>query len=440
MRDVARPLRRGPPRPRPGRRGRDGAARLGRLRHLLPLSAGALAAPADEQPAGVGLQWGAAADQCDQADAPPRRRALPGLQAGRAAESELAGAEWGCELDDVGVGALRVQRRPAAGAAQPRTDRHSRMINGRRGREFPQLLRLPHPVRNNGFRKCDRVRLRHRRRVDHHAMTMIGGEVQDSGAGAASERAGPQALRLDEPSGRWVVAAAVLGSGIAAVDATVVNIALPALGSDLQAGFSGLQWTINGYTLTLAALILLGGSLGDRYGRRRIFVIGVTWFALASLLCGLAPNLPTLVAARMLQGVGGALLTPGSLAIMQASFVAGDRARAVGAWSGLGGIAAAVGPFVGGWLLEVTWRLVFLVNIPMAALVLAVAARHLPETRDPGATGRFDISGAVLGAVGLAGLTGALVRAGDVGWTGGTLAALGTGLLGLAAFVLWERR
>src|SRR6266545_4824640 len=143
MRDVARPLRRGPPRPRPGRRGRDGAARLGRLRHLLPLSAGALAAPADEQPAGVGLQRGAVADECGQADAPPRRRALPGLQAGRAAEPELAGAEWGCELDDVGVGGLRVQRRPAAGAAQPGTDRHSRMINGRRGREFPQLLRLP---------------------------------------------------------------------------------------------------------------------------------------------------------------------------------------------------------------------------------------------------------------------------------------------------------
>ncbi len=250
----------------------------------------------------------------------------------------------------------------------------------------------------------------------------------------------PALVRLSEARGRWVLFAAVLGSGMAMLDATVVNVALPALGRDFGATLSGLQWTVNGYTLTLASLILLGGSLGDRYGRRRVFMIGVTWFALASLLCGLAPNLPTLVAARMLQGVGGALLTPGSLAIMQASFVAGDRARAVGAWSGLGGIAAAVGPFVGGWLLEVTWRLVFLVNIPMAALVLAVAARHLPETRDPGATGRFDISGAVLGAVGLAGLTGALVRAGDVGWTGGTLAALGTGLLGLAAFVLWERR
>ena len=159
-------------------------------------------------------------------------------------------------------------------------------------------------------------------------------------------------LRLEEARGRWVLLAAALGSGLAMLDATVVNIALPQIGADLGADFSGLQWTVNGYTLTLASLILLGGSLGDRFGRRRVFVIGTVWFTVASLLCGLAPNVETLIAARMLQGVGGALLTPGSLALMQASFRLEDRARAIGAWSGLGGVAAALGPFLGGTLVE----------------------------------------------------------------------------------------
>ncbi len=172
--------------------------------------------------------------------------------------------------------------------------------------------------------------------------------------------AAPDALRPGDPRGRWVLVATVLGSGMALLDATVVTIALPALGRDLGAGFAGLQWTVNGYTLTLAALILLGGSLGDRYGRRRVFVVGTVWFAVASLLCALAPSTGVLVAARMLQGVGGALLTPGSLAILSASFSGEDRARAIGAWSGLGAIAAAVGPFVGGALVLVSWRLVFL--------------------------------------------------------------------------------
>jgi len=246
-------------------------------------------------------------------------------------------------------------------------------------------------------------------------------------------------LRLGEARGRWVLFAAVLGSGMAMLDATVVNVALPTLGAELHASLAGLQWTVNGYTLTLAALILLGGALGDRYGRRRIFCIGVAWFATASLLCGLAPNLPTLVAARALQGIGGALLTPGSLAIIQASFVPEDRARAVGAWSGLGGIAGALGPFLGGWLLGVSWRLVFLVNVPLAVVVLAVAARHLPESRDPDASGRFDVAGAVLGALGLAGTTTALVRAGEAGWTASVALAGLAGLLALVAFVLRER-
>jgi EmrB/QacA subfamily drug resistance transporter len=243
-------------------------------------------------------------------------------------------------------------------------------------------------------------------------------------------------VRLSEARGRWVLFAAVLGSSMAMLDMTVVNVALPALGREFGGSLAGLQWTVNGYTLTLASLILLGGALGDRYGRRRVFMLGVTWFALASLLCGLAPSLPVLVAARMLQGVGGALLTPGSLAIMQASFVPDDRGRAVGAWSGLGGIAGAVGPFVGGWLLTYSWRWVFLVNLPLAVLSLVVAARHLPETRDPGAHGRFDVLGAALGAVGLAGVTAALVRA-QLDFL--TIAVAVVGVLALVAFVRWER-
>ncbi|MER7134872.1 MFS transporter, partial [Streptosporangium saharense] len=164
-------------------------------------------------------------------------------------------------------------------------------------------------------------------------------------------------IRFSSAKGRWILLTTVLGSGMAMLDGTVVNVALPTLGAALKADMAGLQWTVNAYTLTLAGLILLGGSLGDRYGRRRIFLIGVVWFAAASALCGLAPNIGTLIAARALQGVGGALLTPGSLAIIQASFDREDRPRAIGAWSGLGGVAAAVGPLLGGWLVETAgWR------------------------------------------------------------------------------------
>ncbi|MER5319409.1 MFS transporter [Streptosporangium roseum] len=217
-------------------------------------------------------------------------------------------------------------------------------------------------------------------------------------------------IRLSSARGRWVLLTTVLGSGMALLDGTVVNVALPALGDALGADMAGLQWTVNAYTLTLAGLILLGGSLGDRYGRRRIFLIGVIWFAVASALCGLAPNVETLIAARALQGVGGALLTPGSLAIIQASFVREDRPRAIGAWSGLGGTAAAIGPLLGGWLVEtVGWRWVFLINLPVAALVVAVAVRHVPESRDVEATGRFDVLGSALAALALAGITYGLI-------------------------------
>ena len=253
---------------------------------------------------------------------------------------------------------------------------------------------------------------------------------------------GGAAVRFESATGRWVLLATILGSGLAGIDATVVNIALPAIGDDFDVGLSALQWTITAYTLTLAALILLGGSLGDRFGRRRVFVVGVVWFAASSLLCGLAPTAPLLIAARALQGVGGALLTPGSLAMIQASFDPRDRARAIGAWSGLGGVATAVGPFLGGWLLEVTsWRWIFLINVPLAALVVYVAGRHVPETRDPTATGSVDVLGATLGVLGLGALTYALIEAPEYG--AGSLVVVGAGLLSVAAlgaFVVAEAR
>ena len=247
-------------------------------------------------------------------------------------------------------------------------------------------------------------------------------------------------LVMGTPQARWVLLTTVLGSGMAMLDATVVNVALERIGADLGAGFSGLQWTVNAYTLTLASLILLGGSLSDRFGRRRVFVVGVCWFAAASLLCGLAPDVGTLIVARALQGVGGALLTPGSLAIISASFSGADRAAAVGAWSGLGGVAGAAGPFLGGWLVEWNWRAVFLVNLPLAALVIAVAARHVPESRDPDAAPGLDWAGTVLVALGLGTLTYALTAAGDPAGGPGAWAWAGVGALALVAFAAVQRR
>jgi EmrB/QacA subfamily drug resistance transporter len=220
-------------------------------------------------------------------------------------------------------------------------------------------------------------------------------------------------IRMGTARGRWILLTTVLGSGLALLDSTVVNIALERVGDEFQASFAALQWTINAYTLTLAGLILLGGSLGDRFGRRRVFLIGVVWFAVASALCGLAPSIEFLVAGRALQGVGGALLTPGSLALISASFHGSDRAAAIGAWSGLGGVAAAVGPFLGGWLVEWSWRAVFLINLPFAAVVVAVALRHVPESRDPNAATHLDIPGTVLVVTGLGAITWALTAAGE---------------------------
>src|SRR5690349_16175112 len=169
---------------------------------------------------------------------------------------------------------------------------------------------------------------------------------------AAVAASGPGQLALGSSAGRIALTATVAASAMASLDATVVNVALPHIGTDLHADVSALQWVLTSYLLALASLILLGGALGDRLGRRRVFLLGTAWFAAASLLCGLAPNIEVLVAARVLQGIGGALLTPGSLALIQASFRSSDRAAAVGAWSGLGGVAGAVGPFVGGVLVD----------------------------------------------------------------------------------------
>lgn len=238
-----------------------------------------------------------------------------------------------------------------------------------------------------------------------------------------------------------MLAAAVLGTGMVMLDTSVVNVALDRIGVGLGAGLSGLQWVLNGYTLALAALILLGGSLADRLGRRRVFVAGVVWFALASALCALAPTTEVLVAARVLQGAGGALLAPTSLAVLSASFAGADRSRAIGAWSGLAGLAAAAGPFLGGGLLAVgSWRLVFLINLPLAALVAVLALRHVPESRNPEAARHLDLLGSALGALGLAAITYGAIDAGDRGWRPVDVVLIGCGVAVLALFVVHLRR
>ena len=240
-------------------------------------------------------------------------------------------------------------------------------------------------------------------------------------------------LRYGEPAGRWVLLATVLGSSMAFLDGTVVNLALPRIAEDLDATFSGLQWILNGYTLALAGLILLGGALGDRFGRRRMFVLGAAGFTLASLACAVAPSVGLLVAARTVQGAAAALLTPGSLAILQSSFDRRDRGRAIGAWSGLGGVATAIGPFLGGWLVDAaSWRWIFLINLPIGVAVIAVASRHVPESRDPDATGAVDWLGAALAAIGLAAVTFGLS---EEQWL-----VVAVGVAVLVAFVVHERR
>jgi EmrB/QacA subfamily drug resistance transporter len=238
-------------------------------------------------------------------------------------------------------------------------------------------------------------------------------------------------------TGRAVILAAVLGSGMTLLDGTVVNVALRTIGEDLDASLAELQWITNGYLLTMASLILLGGSLGDRYGRRKIFVVGTVWFAAASLLCGIAPSAVVLIIARILQGIGAAMLTPGSLAMIQGAFEPGSRARAIGSWSGLGSIAAAIGPFVGGALVQyASWRWIFLINLPIAVLTVLIAQRSVPETRDPDAPDHFDLVGAATAAIALGGITYALIEWGN----GFAVWAAVVGVLTAVAFLMVERR
>jgi len=252
-------------------------------------------------------------------------------------------------------------------------------------------------------------------------------------------KAGP-GIAYGSARGRWVLLATILGSALAAIDMTAVGVALPAIGRDFRSSFAALQWVVTGYTLTLSGLLLVAGALGDRFGRKRVFLLGVVWFAVASLLCGLAPSAALLVAARALQGIGAALLTPGSLAILEASFRPQDRARAVGAWSGFGGVAAAVGPLLGGWLVQaLSWRLIFAINLPIALGVVLVAWRHVPETRDAEASG-VDIAGGALVTCGLVGLTFGLIEGPARGWRPVSVIAVAAGVALLAAFVFWERR
>ena len=216
-------------------------------------------------------------------------------------------------------------------------------------------------------------------------------------------------MKLASAQGRWLVAAMVLGTGMAFLDGSIVSLALPSIGRDLDTGVVGLQWTVNAYTLTLAALILVGGSLGDRLGRRRVFIVGVAWFAVASVLCAAAPSIEVLIAARALQGVGGALLTPGSLAIISASIDPADRGRAIGVWSGFAGVTTAVGPLVGGWLVDVVgWRSVFWINVPLAIAIVVITIRHVPETSG-GSQNKLDLGGAALTVTSLSFLTYGLV-------------------------------
>jgi EmrB/QacA subfamily drug resistance transporter len=251
-------------------------------------------------------------------------------------------------------------------------------------------------------------------------------------------------LTIPWRSGRakGVLATTIVGSGMAMIDGTIVNVALPRIGTDLHASVAGLQWVVDGYLLALAGLVLVAGAFGDRYGRRRVYVIGVAWFGAASLLCGVAPNIGLLVTARIIQGVGGALLTPGALAILESSFAREDRARAIGAWSGLGGVATAVGPLVGGALIQAwSWRLAFLINPPIAVVCIVMALRFVPESSDTQNTARPELLGAVTSALGLAGVTAFLVEAPGLGITNPVV--LGSGIVGvgcLAAFVVLQSR
>jgi EmrB/QacA subfamily drug resistance transporter len=243
-------------------------------------------------------------------------------------------------------------------------------------------------------------------------------------------------------AGPWVLVATILGSSLAFIDGTVVNVALPALQANFNATVVDVQWVVEAYALLLAALLLVGGSLGDRYGRKRIYVLGVAIFAAASACCGLAQNINQLIFARALQGIGAALLVPGSLAIITASFGEHDRGRAIGTWSGFTAITTAVGPVLGGWLIEhASWRWVFFINLPLAAVVIVLTLWRVPESWNPQSDGKQDWPGTVLATAGLGGIVFALIESSKRNWSDPVvMAALLVGTSALIAFGAVEKR
>jgi EmrB/QacA subfamily drug resistance transporter len=237
----------------------------------------------------------------------------------------------------------------------------------------------------------------------------------------------------------WVLAATILGSSLVFIDGTVVSLALPVIQRELGATALQMQWVIEAYTLVLGALMLLCGALGDRYGRKRIFIGGVVIFALGSILCGASPSVSTLIAARVLQGLGGTMLAPASLAILGACFSGDARGKAIGTWSGLTTVASTVGPLLGGVVIDhLGWRWAFYINIPIAAAVVTIALLHVPESRDDGATGTLDVLGSLLITLGLGFVVYAFVTSGSTGWNATTLVTLAFGVVALAAFLRVE--
>ena len=241
---------------------------------------------------------------------------------------------------------------------------------------------------------------------------------------------------------RWTLVATILASSLTFIDATVVNVALPALQADLQATITDVQWVIEAYALFLGALMLVGGSLGDQFGRKRVFLSGVGLFTGASIACGLAISPAMLIAGRAVQGVGAAFLVPGSLAIISATFDEAERGRAIGVWSGFSAITTAIGPVAGGWLIEhVSWRAVFFLNVPLAVIVLVLSLRFMEETRDPSRTSQIDWPGAALAVLGLGGTVVGLLEWPELGARHPLVAAASTiGLLSLVLLVAVERR
>jgi EmrB/QacA subfamily drug resistance transporter len=269
---------------------------------------------------------------------------------------------------------------------------------------------------------------------------MTGFSMPPSDGGAI--RAAPCASPCPPGAAPWILAATILASSMVFIDGTVVNVALPALQREFNASLVDVQWVIEAYALFLAALLLVGGAAGDRFGRRRVFLLGVALFAVSSIGCGLAGGVRELILARALQGIGGALLVPGSLAIISASFAEQDRGKAIGTWSGATAITAALGPVLGGWLIDhLSWRATFFINLPLAIVVIVIALRRVPESRNAGMRGNLDWPGALLVTLGLGGVVYALIESSNAGWSHpGILASLLLGIVALAGFIAVEMR